>query len=149
LIEKKNLIKPPHGEYIAVEKLESIYKSCTLIENICVYASNTKNELIALVNPDKKNLSNTCSKSNINVDNWEELCSHPKVEEIILKELNKTATSAGLRSIEKLSAVLICHEEWTPDNGCLTAAMKIKRQDLHQKFKDDIKRKYDEIEEKN
>jgi len=48
------MIKPPHGEYIAVERLESVYKNSAYIDNICVYACGHKNEILALVNPNKK-----------------------------------------------------------------------------------------------
>jgi len=51
---KKNMIKPPHGEYVAVERLESIYKNSIYVENICVYACGDKNELLALISPNKK-----------------------------------------------------------------------------------------------
>jgi len=48
------MIKPPHGEYVAVERLESIYKNSIYVENICVYACGDKNELLALISPNKK-----------------------------------------------------------------------------------------------
>ena len=37
---KKNLVKLQGGEYVALERLESIYKSCALVANICVYATS-------------------------------------------------------------------------------------------------------------
>jgi len=54
---KKNLVKPPHGEYIAPERLESIYKNSPFVDNIMVYASNKHNDLIAFVMPNKKKTS--------------------------------------------------------------------------------------------
>lgn len=39
---KKNLVKTLNGEYIALEKLESVYRSNHLVMNLCVYADQTK-----------------------------------------------------------------------------------------------------------
>ncbi|KAK5001597.1 hypothetical protein LTR28_012467, partial [Elasticomyces elasticus] len=48
---KKNLVKTLNGEYIALEKLESIYRAATVVANICVYAASDKNKPIAIIVP--------------------------------------------------------------------------------------------------
>jgi len=48
---KKNLIKTLNGEYIALEKLESVYRSATIVANICVYASLTETNPVAIIVP--------------------------------------------------------------------------------------------------
>lgn len=62
----KNLVKPPHGEYIAyvsvnslcllissIEKLESMYKNCPLVANLMVFAHSGSDFVVALVQPNK------------------------------------------------------------------------------------------------
>jgi len=132
---KKNLIKPPHGEYIAVERLESVYKNCIYVENICVYASSEKNELLAFISPNKKNLTALANKEKINFDSFEHLCENQDIRKLVVADLSKVANQSGLRSIEKINSVKLYPEEWTPENGMLTAAMKIKRFELYKKFK--------------
>ncbi|XP_074602709.1 long-chain-fatty-acid--CoA ligase 4-like [Brevipalpus obovatus] len=39
---RKDLIKIFNGEYISLAKVENVLKSCSLVDNICVYASFTK-----------------------------------------------------------------------------------------------------------
>lgn len=51
---KKNLVKLSNGEYIAIEKLEAVYKSCTSVLNLCVMADSTRNYPVALVVPNEK-----------------------------------------------------------------------------------------------
>jgi len=135
---KKNLIKPPHGEYIAVERLESIYKSCIYVENICVYASSQYNELLAFINPNKKNLIALATKQNINYDSYEHLCENQDIKKLLIADLSKVANQAGLRSIEKINNIKLFPEEWTPENGMLTAAMKIKRFEVYKKWQPEI-----------
>jgi long-chain acyl-CoA synthetase len=45
---KKNLVKLAGGEYIALERLESIYKSCGLVSNICLVADSNANKPMAV-----------------------------------------------------------------------------------------------------
>merc|ERR1712137_328436 len=47
----KNLVKNPYGEYIALEKLEAIYKNSNYVLNCCVYASSNAPRVIAIVQP--------------------------------------------------------------------------------------------------
>jgi long-chain acyl-CoA synthetase len=46
-----NLIKLSHGEYVAVEKIESKYKNSEFVEQIMVYGDSSKAFPIALVVP--------------------------------------------------------------------------------------------------
>ncbi|KAJ7730176.1 hypothetical protein B0H16DRAFT_1893679 [Mycena metata] len=51
----KNLVKLAGGEYIALEALESTYKSCNYVANICVHATQDAKAPIAII-PHEQNL---------------------------------------------------------------------------------------------
>ncbi|KAF9474999.1 long-chain-fatty-acid-CoA-ligase [Pholiota conissans] len=53
----KNLVKMQGGEYIALERLEAVYKSCDLIANLCVHAAPDMTQPIAIIYPHKANLA--------------------------------------------------------------------------------------------
>jgi len=129
---KKNLIKPPHGEYIAPERLESVYKNGDHIESIMVYASSDHNELIAFVKP-KRDLQTALGAKDQKLKNlsWEALIETKEANKEILDSLGKVWKEAQLKSMERISAVKLFAEEWTAENGWLTAAMKLRRQELH------------------
>ena len=72
--------------------------------------------------------------------NFEELCSDPRMERLVLIEIQKHAVKCGrLSKLEIPQAVKLVSEVWTPDTGLVTAALKLKRkniQDHYQKLID-------------
>ncbi|GFF62751.1 acetyl-CoA synthetase-like protein [Aspergillus lentulus] len=50
---KKNLVKSLNGEYIALEKLESICRSAAVLQNVCAYAVSNQRQSIAIVVPNR------------------------------------------------------------------------------------------------
>jgi long-chain acyl-CoA synthetase len=138
---KKNLIKPPHGEYIAPERLESVYRNCPLVGNLMVFASSHHNDIIAFVYPNRRALEDWASAQGIHKE-WAELCKDPKAEKVVLDGLNSIWSSARLKSIERISAVKLYDEEWTPENGWLTAAMKLRRNEIQKVRAEEIEAVY-------
>lgn len=113
---KKNLVKTLNGEYIALEKLESTYRSAAVVGNICVYASTEKAKPIAIVVPVEAALQKLASENGVEGGSLEELVHKKKVNDIVLKDLQKTGRSLGLNGIEIIEGVVLTEEEWTPQN---------------------------------
>jgi len=135
---KKNLVKLSGGEYIALERLESIYKSCNLVNNICVYADPDASKPMAIIHPHESNLRHA---ANTEVS-LPELCQDKKIIEMVLKDLNAVGKKAGLKGMETLQAVVLTPDEWTPENGLVTAAQKLQRRKISDRYMDDIQRVY-------
>ena len=113
---KKNLVKTLNGEYIALEKLESTYRSASVVGNICVYASAEKSKPIAIVVPVEAALKKLASEGGVEGNSVEELVHQKKVNDIVLKDLQKTGRSMGLNGIEIIEGLVLTEEEWTPQN---------------------------------
>ncbi|KAI8064419.1 hypothetical protein BC940DRAFT_306204 [Gongronella butleri] len=135
---KKNLVKLSNGEYIALEKLESIYKSCLFVGNICVYADSLVGKPVALAVPLEPAVRKWADENGVEEKDWERLCQTPKVRKAVLAALTEQGKLANLKPAEFLFDVYLCHEEWTTESGLMTAAQKIKRQDINKKFKEDL-----------
>ncbi|CAE6411279.1 unnamed protein product, partial [Rhizoctonia solani] len=127
----KNLVKLQGGEYIALESLESTYKSCDLVANICVHAVPDAKQPMALIHPHESNLRHFLQSANLpNVDSSADLatlCHTKAVAEAVLKQCNAVGKKAGFKPLEILEAVVLTPEEWTPENELVTAAQKIQR----------------------
>ncbi|KAJ3017646.1 UNVERIFIED_CONTAM: long-chain fatty acid-CoA ligase [Siphonaria sp. JEL0065] len=147
---KKNLVKLSNGEYIALEKLESNYKVSKFVQNICVYADPDQSYAIALIQPIEKEiraLAATLNKTpGVDVDHldFHELCNRADIRQGVLASLKEVAKSVGFKPAEVVGHVVLSHEEWTPQNGLLTAAMKLQRKDILNKFKSEIQAVYNQ-----
>ncbi|CEP63799.1 uncharacterized protein LALA0_S09e02762g [Lachancea lanzarotensis] len=129
---KKNLVKTLNGEYIALEKLESVYRSNPLVQNICVYADDSKVKPVAIVVPNEAPLGKLAVEKGIVKDagDVDQVLHDKKLRKAVLDELLKTGKSQGLSGIEFLLGVAMFDEEWTPQNGFVTSAQKLQRKKI-------------------
>ncbi|KAG8531666.1 uncharacterized protein KY384_003297 [Bacidia gigantensis] len=139
---KKNLVKTLNGEYIALEKLESIYRSSSIVANICVYAATDKNKPIAIIVPAEPALKKKAEQNGVEGTGLEELVHNKKLNTLVLKELQDAGKGGGLQGIEIIEGVVMSEEEWTPANGMTTAAQKVNRRAILDKFKKQIDQAY-------
>ncbi|KIH93953.1 long-chain acyl-CoA synthetase [Sporothrix brasiliensis 5110] len=139
---KKNLIKTLNGEYIALEKLESIYRSAAVVANICCYADAQKAKPIAIIVPAEPALLKLAQSIGISGTSLEELAHNKKLQSAVLKELQAAGRQGGLSGIEIIDGVVVSDEEWTPQNGLVTAAQKLNRRGILDKFKKEVAEAY-------
>ncbi|EAU81904.1 acyl-CoA synthetase [Coprinopsis cinerea okayama7 len=144
----KNLIKLQNGEYIALEQLESVYKSCELISNLCIYASQDASQPIGIIVPHENNLraalrnSPDSKLSSLASKPIGDLCHDDDVKKLVLKTCNELARKNKFKQAEMFLAVILSSEEWTPESGLVTAAQKVNRGAVSKKFKDEIAAAY-------
>ncbi|KAJ2160100.1 long-chain fatty acid-CoA ligase [Coemansia sp. RSA 552] len=117
---RSNLVKLACGEYIALEALEAAYSSSRYIANICVVADSHARRPCALVNVDPKRVAEAGVAA-------EPVDQSLELRALVLADLAAAAARAGLAAHETLCDVRIDPELWTPENGMLTAASKLRR----------------------
>lgn len=118
----KNLIKLAGGEYIAIERLESVYKSCPLVANGAVVAKGDHNQPMMVVVAHPANFPAFAQKNGASGGDLAEQIKNDKVVDAALKELNAVGRKQGLKGMELLESVVLVADEWTPESGFLTAA---------------------------
>ncbi|GJJ11355.1 hypothetical protein Clacol_005587 [Clathrus columnatus] len=138
----KNLVKLQGGEYVALERLESVYKSCTLVANICVHAHSEAKQPIAIIYPNEAHLRQTLDSSEryagLTDKSLAELCGDSEISSLVLKECLAIAKKSGFKPIELLQGVILVADEWTPQSGLVTAAQKLQRKKIEEKYKEQI-----------
>ena len=110
---KKNIFKLSQGEYVAVEKVETVLLRSKLIEEIIVHGDSLESYVVAVVVPNK----------NITSDPAE-----------ILKEIKTLGKAEGLKGFEVPQKIHVS-EQTFGEIGLLTATMKVKRLEAKAHFK--------------
>ena len=134
-------MKLQHGEYISLGKVESELKTCQIVENICIYCDSTKTYSIALVQPAEKGLNDFSATLGV-TGTYSELCKNPKVIRAATTLIGEYGKTKKLNKFEIPTKVAFCEELWTPDSGLVTAAFKIRRKEVVEKYKNEIKSLY-------
>lgn len=119
----KNLVKLQGGEYVALEHLESVYKSVPFVANGVVIANSQHTNPAMVIQAHPVNLPNFAKAHGLgDHGDLEAYCEDPKVISACIKELNDAGRKQGLKGMELLEAIVLSPEEWTPESGMLTAA---------------------------
>lgn len=139
---KKDLVKLHHGEYVSLTKVETELKGCEYVDNICVYGDSFKSYLVALVAPSPKSLKKLAESLGKRSTNMKELCDDKTISKRVTEAIIEYAKSAGLQKTEIPTKYKLCHEEWLPDAGLVTAAMKIRRKNIQIFYQKDINNLY-------
>lgn len=139
----KNIFKLSQGEYVAVEKIESVLRGAVLVDQIWVYGDSCRRSLIAIVLPDFSSLTDFVEPGT----SITEICRSETVKKEILKELDSVGKTGGLQGFERVRNLAIVSEGFTVENGLMTPSFKLKRHDLLRTFNTVITDLYAELEE--
>ena len=131
---KKDLIKTSGGKYVAPQKVEGLLKTKPILSEAVVIGDNRK-YCVVLVTVDKEKLAAWSQRTGNPPD-----LHGPAVQKEIqgyIDELNR-----GLASFESIKYFRVLDEEFSVDNGMLTASFKVKRKQVAARYKDLIDAMY-------
>ncbi|KAF9578145.1 Long chain acyl-CoA synthetase 7 peroxisomal [Lunasporangiospora selenospora] len=149
---KKNIFKLAQGEYIAPEKIENVLTArCNLILQIYVHGDSLESTLVAVSVPEPETFlpfANAITGANVAVGDAEglaKLCKDRKVEAAYLKELDKAGKAGLLRGFECVKRVHLTTDAFSVDNGMMTPTFKVRRPQVSEYFKEQVKAMYEDI----
>jgi len=137
---KKNLVKLDTGEYIALEKLETIYGNSPFVtpNGIMAYTDSHRSSVVAIIIPNQKILAKYAAENNLNADSMAQLVQDPKIVKAVLKSFEEEAQKANLHRTEYLTNVKLVLDEWSPENEMLTPSMKLQRGKIAKRYENEI-----------
>jgi long-chain acyl-CoA synthetase len=142
----KNIFKLSQGEYIAPEKIESIYQKNELVAQAFVHGDSQQNQLVGIFVLDKENLARWASKQpKLASMSYRDLCSSTEVSKVILQELGTFGKKSNLKGFEQVKAIYLTTNEFTIENELLTPTFKLKRELVHHLYQDQIKEMYNTL----
>lgn len=88
---------------MSLGKVEAALKVSPVVENMCVYADSSKNNIVAIVSPVQKNLEDMAQGIGKQDLRREKLCLDDDVNKAILEELLSTGKKGGSRQKKRSS----------------------------------------------
>ena len=140
---KKDLIKTSGGKFIAPQPLENSLKHNALIGEAVVLGDKRKFPAV-LIAPYFPVLEDWARANQLAFSSRKYLVSHPKVRALyegIVADLNR-----DLARFEQLKKVILVADEFSPENGVLTASMKLRRRVVEDRYRAQIDAMYVEAE---
>ncbi|KAF5800110.1 putative long-chain-fatty-acid--CoA ligase [Helianthus annuus] len=93
---KKNIFKLAQGEYIAPEKIESVYAKCNFVAQCFVYGDSFNSSLVAIVCVDPDMLKAWAAKEGIKFESLEQLCNDPRARKVVLADMDAVGKEAQI-----------------------------------------------------
>jgi long-chain acyl-CoA synthetase len=138
---KKELFKTSGGKYIAPAPIEQAIKGSRFVNQVVLVGSERKFPA-ALIVPVWEQLESYCKLKGIEVQDRRELCAHPRIIDLLQRQID--ALTPNLARYEKVKKVALLENEFTIEGGELTPTLKIKRRVIDDKYRDVIEKLYEE-----
>ncbi|KAL4324299.1 hypothetical protein GQ457_11G004180 [Hibiscus cannabinus] len=139
---KKDIVKLQHGEYISLGKVEAALMSSKYVDNLMVHADPFHSYCVAVIVPSREALEKWAQEAGIEYKDFQELCDKAETVSEVQKSLSKVAKDAKLDKFEVPAKIKLVADPWTPESGLVTAALKIKREQIKARFKDELQKMY-------
>ena len=140
---KKDLIKTSGGKFIAPQPIENSLKHNALVAEAVVVGEKRKFPAV-LISPNFPLLEDWARDHAVSFASRQELVASSEVRalyERIVDDLN-----GNLARFEKLKRVLLVADEFSHENGTLTASMKLRRRVVTERYRQQIEEMYEQAE---
>jgi long-chain acyl-CoA synthetase len=140
---KKELFKTSGGKYIAPSAIEQMILGSRFVSQV-VLVGNERKFPAALIVPNFEQLKNYARLKNLDISTETEFCSHPKIINLIERQIDEH--TGKLSRYEKVKKFALLENELTVESGELTPTLKIKRRVVNEKYREIIEKIYADAE---
>lgn len=117
-------------------QLESVYRTSPLVLNVCIHAESNFSRPTAIISPSIPAINKLAAEHGLDSSSQSisSFLNSGPVQNIVTRELQNVARKSELASFEVIDYVVIVEEEWTPESGLVTPAMKLKRREIVDRY---------------
>lgn len=133
----KSIFKTSFGKYVNPQAIESKFTESPLIDQVIVVGENKK-FAVAILTPDFAYLKSWAKLHHVDATNDEELVKHPVVQKRYSEEVKKYNHYFG--DFEQVKRWTLIPDEWTQTNGMLSPTLKIKRNIIEERYKEQLEK---------
>lgn len=112
----KNIFKLSQGEYIAPEKLQTIYSQIPTIGQIFVHGDSSKDFLVSLIVPDMDFVKRWAAEKGLNPEDIPSLLTNADLKSYYIAAMDAKATEFKLSGIERIKRVHLSAIPFLPQN---------------------------------
>jgi long-chain acyl-CoA synthetase len=138
---KKELFKTSGGKYISPQPIEQAIKGSRFVNQVVLIGAERKFPA-ALIVPIWEQVESYCKLKGIEVKSRSELCRHPRIIDLMQRQVD--GLTPNLAKYERIKKVALLENEFTIEGGELTPTLKVKRRVIDQKYRDLIEGIYRE-----
>jgi long-chain acyl-CoA synthetase len=136
---KKNVLVTAGGKNVAPAPIEHALERSKFIEDVCLVGDQRK-FISAIIVPNFENLKIWANKQNITFSSETEVIENKKIIEMFSKEIE--SLQSDFARYEKIKKFILLTQPLTVENGELTPSLKIKRNVVEKRFKEQIDQVY-------
>src|SRR5690606_37563729 len=136
----KEQYKLSNGKYVVPSALEQKLRESAFIDNLMVYGEG-RDFNVALIVPNFEKLSEWAAARGLPTD-LDSLIHHPEVRALYEGEIIQH--SGSFKGYEHIRRFRLITEPFTPENGLLTPTLKIRREQILERYGDALFALYDE-----
>jgi long-chain acyl-CoA synthetase len=140
---KKDLLKTSGGKFIAPQPVENSLKLNALVGTAVILGDRRKFACV-IISPSFPLLEEWARANRISFSSRQELVAHPKVKALyegIVADVNR-----GLARYETLKKILLVPDEFSANDGTLTATLKLRRKAVEERYRTQIDDLYQDAE---
>jgi long-chain acyl-CoA synthetase len=141
---KKDLIKTSGGKFIAPQPIENSLKHNSLVGEAVVLGDKSKFAAV-LIAPNFAALEDWARQNDVAFTSRRELVGNPGVQHLYEDIVN--VLNQSLARFEQLKKVLLVADEFSADDGTLTASLKLRRRVVTDRYRPMINEMYEKAEQ--
>ena len=130
-----------HVMHISPQPIEQAIKGSRFVNQVVLIGAERKFPA-ALIVPVWEQLESYCKLKGIEVKSRSELCRHPRIIDLLERQI--AGLTPNLAKYELIKKIALLENEFSIEGGELTPTLKVKRRVIDEKYRDVIERLYEE-----